>query len=59
MADAYKLAIDEFKESGDDIKTLAREQKSWERSRDKCGSDQKCILDTMRKRLDALSAPAQ
>lgn len=59
VSEAYKLSIAQYHDEGKDISSLTRDQNSWLVFRNKCGANEKCILASMRKRLDKLSAPFQ
>ncbi|CAG4895281.1 lysozyme inhibitor LprI family protein [Paraburkholderia gardini] len=59
VSEAYRLSISQYHDAGKNVGSLIRDQNSWLVLRNKCGSNAKCILSSMRNRLDRLSVPSQ
>jgi uncharacterized protein YecT (DUF1311 family) len=57
VSEAYKLSISQYENLGKDINSLTRAQSAWLATRNKCGTDEKCTLASMRKRIDELLTP--
>ncbi|MDH6151989.1 uncharacterized protein YecT (DUF1311 family) [Paraburkholderia sp. WSM4179] len=55
VSQAYKLALSQYRDAGNDSRPLTLEQKAWLAKRNKCGEDRNCLVSSMRKRLDDLS----
>ena len=51
VAAAYRFAL---RRSGDDASSLRKAQRKWIESRDACGTDANCLVDSMRNRIDQL-----
>jgi uncharacterized protein YecT (DUF1311 family) len=59
VSEAYKLALSQYRDASNDFASFMRGQKTWLAARNTCGADNKCILASMKKRLDELSALSQ
>ena len=55
VSQAYKLALSEYRSTGNNFNLLIRDQQAWLEERNRCSSDMKCITNSMRKRLDELT----
>lgn len=51
VAAAYRFAL---RRSSDDASSLRKAQRKWIESRDACGTDANCLVDSMRNRIDQL-----
>jgi uncharacterized protein YecT (DUF1311 family) len=59
VASAYEIAQDQLKDEKALAEQLVSSQKAWMRRRDACASDSKCLLASMKKRMDELAAVNQ
>ncbi len=59
VALAYQQLRDQARQVGDSLKALATSQRAWIRQRNACGADAKCILKSLKERLDRLASADQ
>jgi uncharacterized protein YecT (DUF1311 family) len=59
VAQAYKLVLSQYRDAGNDSRSVTREQKAWLVKRNECGVDRNCLVYSMRKRLNELSTLSQ
>jgi uncharacterized protein YecT (DUF1311 family) len=56
---AYRQLIKQAKDANSDVRSIINDQKAWILKRNECASNEKCILDSMKSRLERIASQNQ